>query len=81
MKKGWSNIKNGASLICAEADGFDALVTTDQNLRYQQNLTGRKIGIAVLLTTNWPRIRNHVVAVVQVIENLQPGSYIEIPVP
>lgn len=80
-EKGWSNLKNGDLLTHAEADGFDALITTDQNLRYQQNLTRWKIGVVVLLTTNWPRIRNHVDIVVQTIENLKAGKYIEVPIP
>ena len=81
FEKGWNNIKNGELLIMAEAEDFDGLITTDQNLRYQQNLTGRKIAIVVLLTTSWLRIRNHISAVVQIINNSQPGSYIEIPIP
>ncbi len=80
-EKGWSNIKNGDLLTYAEADGFAALITTDQNLRYQQNLTGRKISIVVLLTTSWPRIKKHIALIIQVIDNLQLGSYEEIPIP
>jgi predicted nuclease of predicted toxin-antitoxin system len=77
-EKGWSNLKNGDLLTYAESDGFDALLTTDQNLRYQQNLTGRKLSVIVLPTTSWPRIRNRIALVVQAINNLQPGSYEEI---
>ena len=51
-EKGWSNLKNGELLARAESEGFDALITTDQNLRHQQNLTGRKISVVVLLTTS-----------------------------
>jgi predicted nuclease of predicted toxin-antitoxin system len=80
-EKGWSTLKNGDLLTRAEAEGFDALITTDQRLRYQQNLTGRKISVVVLLTTNWPRIRNHIALAVQVLDNLQPGSYEEISFP
>jgi predicted nuclease of predicted toxin-antitoxin system len=80
-EKGWSNLKNGDLLTLAEAEGFDALITTDQNLRYQQNLSGRKIGVVVLMTTNWPRIKNHIGLVVQAIDNLQPGNYEEIHFP
>jgi len=82
MKRGWSNLKNGDLLTQAEAEGFDALITTDQNLRHQQNLTKWKIiSVVVLLTTNWPRIKNSVHVVVQAIETLTPGSYVEIPIP
>jgi predicted nuclease of predicted toxin-antitoxin system len=80
-EKGWSNLKNGDLLTWAEAEGFDALITTDQNLRYQQNLSRRKISVVVLLTTNWPRIKNHIALIVQVIDKLHPGSYEEILFP
>jgi predicted nuclease of predicted toxin-antitoxin system len=63
-EKGWSNLNNGDLLTSAQAQGFDALITTDQNLRYQQNLMKWKIGVVVLLTTNWPRISNYVDIVV-----------------
>ena len=42
-EKGWGNLKNGDLLTRAEAEGFDAPITTDQNLRYQQNLSGWRI--------------------------------------
>lgn len=74
-EKGWSNLKNGDLLTLAEAEGFDVLITTDQNLRHQQNLSGRRIGVIVLLTTNWPRIKKNTILVVQAIDNLHPGSY------
>ncbi len=80
-EKGWSNLKNGDLLTRAEAEGFDALVTTDQNLRLQQNLKARRISVLVLLTTNWPRIKNHIPLVVWAIDRLHPGSYEEIPFP
>jgi hypothetical protein len=52
---GWSTFENGALLAAAE-DSFDLLITTDQKLRYQQNLAGRKLGILVLMTTSWPSL-------------------------
>jgi len=55
---GWSNLENGDLL--REAEGrFEVFVTTDQNLRYQQNLGGRQLAILVLPTTNWPEIQRH----------------------
>lgn len=48
-ERGWQTLKNGALLSAAEADGFAALVTTDQNLPYQQNPAGRRIGVLVLI--------------------------------
>jgi hypothetical protein len=54
---GWSALKNGELLAAAEGEGFELFVTTDTNLKYQQNLFGRRIGIVVLDTTSWPRIK------------------------
>ena len=74
---GWSELANGDLLKAAEAD-FDALVTTDQNLRYQQDLTGRRLAILVLPTTSWPRIRAHEEQVVTAINALRPGEIVEL---
>ncbi len=46
-------------LAAAEQAGFTVFVTTDQNLRYQQNLKERRITIVVLPTTRWPDIKPH----------------------
>jgi hypothetical protein len=46
--RGWDTLKNGELLDAAEAAAFDVFVTTDRNIRYQQNLTGRTIAIVVL---------------------------------
>ncbi len=54
---GWSELQNGELLSSAEDRGYALMVTTDQNLQYQQNLADRSIGIVVLKTTSWPRIR------------------------
>lgn len=78
FERGWGGLSNGELLARAEAEGFDALVTTDQNLRHQQNLVGRKVSVVVLMTTSWPRIRGRVDLVVQTVDNLRPGSYEEI---
>ena len=77
-ERGWSGLSNGDLLARAEAEGFDALITTDQNLRYQQNLAGRKIGVVVLMTTSWPRIRGQLDLVIQAVDKVRPGSYEEI---
>jgi hypothetical protein len=40
---GWEQFTNGALLKEAEEQGFNLFLTTDNNIRYQQNLTNRKI--------------------------------------
>ena len=47
QQRGWSRTKNGALLRMAQAAGFEAFLTADQSLRFQQNLTGSKIRIIV----------------------------------
>ena len=54
---GWDRISNGALLTAAEAAGFDLLLTTDKNIRFQQNLTGRRIAIVVLGNSQWRVVR------------------------
>lgn len=79
-EQGWHTLKNGELLARAHANGFDAIVTTDQNLRYQQNLTGRP-AVVVLMTTNWPRIRAAVARVVDAVSMIGPDTYVEIEFP
>ncbi len=80
-ERGWSTLKNSDLLDAAEGEGFEVLVTTDGNLRYQQDLGSRSIAIVVLGTTSWPRIRPRVPAVVRAVNGAAPGSYQEVPLP
>lgn len=80
-ERGWHGLKNGELLARAEAEGFDIIVTTDQNLRYQQNLADRGIGVLVLIRTSWPRIVSDVTRVAHAIDNIHAGGYEEIAFP
>lgn len=75
---GWSELGNGELIAAAEEAGFELMITTDQNLRYQQNLSARRIGIVVLKTTSWPRIQRQVNEVIAAINDLPAGSYAEV---
>jgi hypothetical protein len=57
MDQGWSGLKNGALLDAAEAAGFGLFITADQEMSYQQNMTGRKMALMVLSTNNWSFIK------------------------
>ena len=81
FERGWGQKENGDLLRAAEADGFEALVTTDQNLTYQQNLVGRRLAVLVLMTTDWRAIRAHTDYVVVAVSALRPGSYRELAFP
>ncbi len=56
-EKGWSDLDNGDLIERAEQAGFEVLITTDQNMRYQQNIAGRRLAVLVLLSTAWPKIQ------------------------
>ena len=78
FEHGWSDLQNGDLIRMAEADGFQILVTTDQNLKYQQNPAGRRLGILVLPTTSWPKIQKHLDEVSAAVNSLELGDYREL---
>ena len=79
-EEGWSNLSNGDLLKFAEDNGYQLLVTTDRNLRYQQNLSDRQIVIVVLLSTSWSKIRTQVDEVASIIDRIAVGDYMEISI-
>lgn len=81
FERGWSSLKNGELLDAAESNGFHVLVTTDTNLRYQQNLKGRRVAIVVLSTPSWPRIQRAIDEVVRAVDSAADGVYREIAIP
>jgi hypothetical protein len=76
-------LENGEFLNAAEAAGFDVLVTSDQNIQHQQNLSGRKFALVVLGSNIWPIVRGHGATIASTVEAAAPGSYnfIEMPLP
>ena len=80
-KLNWERISNGALLKLAEEAGFDLLVTTDKNVRYQQNLADRKISIVVLGQSPWWLVRENLVAIVAAVNAATPGSFAEVKIP
>lgn len=78
---GWATLANGELIRAAEDAAYDVLVTTDGNLKYQQNLSGRRIAIVVLTTTSWPRIRIAVEAIRSAIAAAGPATYNEVGIP
>jgi len=80
--KGWDKLSNSALLDAAEEAAVDLLLTTDRRIRYQQNLTGRKIALVVLIgTTKWSRVRLHLQRIAAEVGAAIPGSYTEIEIP
>jgi hypothetical protein len=79
--QGWDQLTNGELLKAAEDAGFDLLLTTDKNIRYQQNLQHRKIAIVVLGRARWRLIKPRLGHVVAAVNAAQPGTYAEVDVP
>ena len=78
---GWAEVGNGELIAVAEREGFEVLLTADRNIRYQQNLAGRRIALVVLPTNNWNHIREHHNAIAAAIKQAEPGSYREVELP
>ena len=74
---GWSKLTNGQLLDSAEEE-FNLLITTDQGLRFQQRLTGRKLSILVLLSTSWPKLEPNHAKIVAAVESIAAGAYLEL---
>jgi hypothetical protein len=79
--RGWEELANGDLIDAAEAAGFTVLVTTDKNIRYQQNLRGHKIALVVLGHAQWPMVKLVAERIAQAVNAAQPGSYLEVEVP
>ena len=74
---GWGELENG-DLIRAAEQQFEAIVTSDQQWKYQQNLAGRKLAILVLPTNRWVVVRKLAPKIRAALTTLRPGDYIEI---
>ena len=77
----WERISNGALLKLAEEAGFDLLLTTDKNVRYQQNLADRKISIVVPGQSPWRLVRKHLDRIAAAVTEATQGSYSEVEIP
>jgi hypothetical protein len=74
-------VSNGNLICLSEEEGFELLITTDRNLRYQQNLRGRTLPILVLSTTIWPRIRLAMEMIVATIRVMSSASHQKLLIP
>jgi hypothetical protein len=77
----WDTLNNGELLKVAEQAAFEIFLTTDKNIRYQQNLADRIIAIVVLGNSRWPVVRLYVNRVVAAIAGAKPGTYTEVEIP
>lgn len=81
LAMGWDNISNGALIAAAEEAQFHIMVTTDQNLGYQQNMTGRKLAILVIAGTNkWRVIRDNAEVIRGALDGMRDGAFATVPI-
>ena len=79
-EKGWELLENGELIRKAEEEGYEVIVTTDQSMRYQHNLAGRRLAIVVLLSTARPRVQYRTAEIGAVIEETRFGELREVPI-
>ena len=78
---GWQGLDNGTLLDAAEDAGFDLLITCDQNVPYQQNLTSRKLALVILSSNHWPTLRRVVAQISTAVDFAQTGQIVRVDVP
>jgi len=77
---GWQGLENGDLLDSAEQAGFEILLTCDQNVRYQQNFSARKLAVVILSTNHWPSLRRVADKVASKIDFAQIGQLLRIDI-
>jgi hypothetical protein len=78
---GWHELENGELIQRAEEAGYDVLLSTDKNIRYQQNLSDRKIALVVLGNQQWPAVRLYLDRIAAAVNAATPGSFAEVDIP
>ena len=77
-ERGWSQLGNGELLDESEREASDVLITTGQNMRYQQNVAALRLAIVVLRSNRWPRIRRRIDAIREVLGESGAGELREV---
>jgi hypothetical protein len=80
-ERGWQSISNGQLIANAEEAGFDVFLTGDKRIRYQQNLTARRIAIVVVGNPTRRVLRKHLERVAAAVDAATPCSYVEVEIP
>ena len=76
---GWHNLDNGDLLDEVEAAGYEVLITTDKNIRHQQNLADRTFAVLVLPLPRWPAIELRAAEILDALNDMEPGAIVELP--
>jgi hypothetical protein len=79
QQRGWGGITNGDLLRLAETE-FDLFITADQNIQYQQKLTGRKIAILQLSTNKLRDLVSASAFIQSAVAAIQAGEFKQVTV-
>lgn len=79
-ERGWQELHNGELLDRAESDGYDLLITADQQMPFQQNFARRNISILILTTNSWPVLRQHLDEVNQAVNEVRSNQITELDI-
>ena len=74
-------MENGELIQRAEEAGYQLLLSTDKNIRYQQNLAGRRIALAILTQLRWGLIKQRLPQIAEAVNAASPGSFAEVEIP
>jgi len=79
FEAGWAGVENGALLRAAEGS-FDVLRTVDQGIEHQQNLTGLRIGVVIMMapSNDLDDLQPLIPMVVEALGRIQPGQIIQV---
>ena len=78
-EKGWVEVRNGNLLDNAERECYEIMITADQSMRYQQNMTNRQIAVIALLSNRWPRVQLRIEDIRAALDGMKPGEVREVP--
>jgi|HubBroStandDraft_1064217.scaffolds.fasta_scaffold130521_2 hypothetical protein len=73
--EGWGQVSNGELIDRAEQAGYQVMLTCDQNIQYQQNLTRRNISLLVLGSNIWPSVKPKIAEITAALRRVSPGSF------
>ncbi len=77
QRQGWNAVKNGDLLQLAELH-FDLFITSDQGIRYHQNLADRRIAIIEISTNDLGRIQANAMAIKNAVESIRAGEFLSL---
>jgi hypothetical protein len=72
---GWAGLANGRLLAAAEGAGFDVMLTSDQNMQFQTNISGFRLAVIVIPTNRWGIVRNNIAVIERALAAAQAGTF------